>query len=218
MAQTERDAHLICEQLHRLFHTLPRQRFPFAASQIPRNGIYICFEEGEHAHGGDRIVRVGTHRGMNQLRARLQQHFLNEQKDRSIFRKNIGRALLNKANHPFLHQWEWDLTSRAARMRLQPLLDAEQQRATEQAVSAYIQQHISFVVFELHDQEHRLWLEKRIIATIASCLECKPSAHWLGLHSPVAKIRESGLWLVQGVSGEGLSREEVAALCQRLIG
>jgi len=30
---------------------------------------------------------------------------VNENKDRSIFRKNIGRALLNKDNDPFIEQW-----------------------------------------------------------------------------------------------------------------
>ena len=45
------------------------------------------------------------------------QHFVKESKDRSIFRKNIGRALLHKAADPFLAEWELDRTSRAARER-----------------------------------------------------------------------------------------------------
>ena len=40
----------------------------------------------------DRIVRIGTHTGENQLRSRLMQHFVKENKNRSIFRKNIGRC------------------------------------------------------------------------------------------------------------------------------
>jgi len=95
----------ICQQLHELFNDLPRYWFPFNELAIPRNGIYILFEKHEHAHGVDRIVRVGTHTGENQLRSRLKQHFLNETKDRSIFRKNIGRAMLQKAEDPFLEQW-----------------------------------------------------------------------------------------------------------------
>jgi hypothetical protein len=35
----------------------------------------------------------------------LKEHFVNENKDRSIFRKNIGRALLNKDNDYFIEQW-----------------------------------------------------------------------------------------------------------------
>lgn len=208
----------ICEQLHRIFNALPRYRFPFEESPIPLNGIYILFEEGEHAHGVDRIVRVGTHRGANQLRSRLKQHFLNENKDRSIFRKNIGRALLNKSNDPFLEQWEWDLTAREARMQFMPVLDIEKQRATEKAVSEYIQKHFSFAVFRVDDGEQRLRLEKRLIASISLCQECKPSANWLGLYSPVSKIRESGLWVVQGLYGEGLSPDDIKALYKLLTG
>ena len=83
----------ICEALHAWVNSLPALRFPFGVSQIPLNGIYVLFENGEVGHGGHRIVRVGTHTGHNQLTSRLRQHFLIENKDRSIFRKNkIGRA------------------------------------------------------------------------------------------------------------------------------
>ena len=40
---------------------------------------------------------------------------MTENKDRSIFRKNIGRAILNKNQDPFLGQWELDLTTRKAK-------------------------------------------------------------------------------------------------------
>ena len=78
-----------CEEIHRLFNSLKRYRFPCVPEEIPLNGIYILFQKGEKAHGVDRIVRIGTHTGLNQLRSRLWQHFINENKDRSIFRKNI---------------------------------------------------------------------------------------------------------------------------------
>ena len=80
-----------CKNLHELFNNLPKLEFPFNEEHIPMNGIYVLFEKGEFAHNTNRIVRVGTHTGKNQLRSRLIQHFLNENKDRSIFRKNIGR-------------------------------------------------------------------------------------------------------------------------------
>src|ERR1700722_18438948 len=102
----------VCELLHRWANSLPILRFPFDEGLIPPNGIYILFEEGETAHGGQRIVRVGTHTGPNQLRSRLRQHFLIENKDRSIFRKNVGRAILNRDHDPFLLFWEFDLTTR----------------------------------------------------------------------------------------------------------
>src|SRR5262245_29962296 len=75
-----------CDSLHEWANSLPAFRFPFDNNGIPLNGIYILFEKGEFAHGAKRIVRAGTHTGENQLRSRLRQHFLIENKDRSIFR------------------------------------------------------------------------------------------------------------------------------------
>ena len=202
----------ICRQLHSLFNSLARHRFPFDEQTIPRNGIYVLFEDGERAHGTDRIVRVGTHTGKNQLCPRLGQHFVNEKKDRSIFRKNIGRALLRKEKDPFLEQWEWDLTTRKAKERYLPLLDAEKQRKVEKAVTEYIRRSFSFAVFRLDDKEKRLHWEQKIISTISWCQECCPSPGWLGMYSPKNKIRKSGLWLVNGLYKEGLSWAELEEL------
>jgi len=202
----------ICKQLHVTFNTLPRFRFPFDEHQIPQNGIYILFEEGEHAHGVDRIVRVGTHTGKNQLRSRLKQHFINENKDRSIFRKNIGRALLYGSGDPFLEQWNWDLTSRKEKELRGHLLNAEKQKEVEKEVSNRIQKLFSFVVFEVDEKARRLEFETKMISTISWCSECKPSQSWSGLQSPKDKIRESGLWLVNGLYKKGLSQKELEHL------
>lgn len=198
-----------CDRLHLIFNSLPRQRFPLNFREIPANGIYILFEEGELAHGADRIVRVGTHTGNGMLPSRLKEHFLKENKDRSIFRKNIGRALLNKTGDPFLEQWEWDLTSRAARDDYLSRLDRSKLKVVEKAVSETICSKFSFVVFRVDDKNLRLELEKKIISTVSLCEECRPSSNWLGLHSPVEKIRQSGLWLVNGLYGQSLSLDEI---------
>ena len=161
-----------CKQLHQWFNNLERFSFPFDKRKIPRNGIYILFEKGETAHGMDRIVRIGTHTGKNQLRSRLKQHFINEKKDRSIFRKNIGRALLNRVKDPFLAQWEIDLTSRDAREKYSALIDFEKQKEIEKNVSQYIQTNFSFVIIEVEAKEKRLELESKIISTISLCDEC----------------------------------------------
>ena len=91
-------------ELHQIFNEQKRYSFPFEhfINEIPKNGIYIIFENGEKYKNLDRIVRVGTHTGNNQLRSRLNQHFIKENKNRSIFRKNIGRCFLNKENNPYL--------------------------------------------------------------------------------------------------------------------
>lgn len=202
----------LCAALHRLFNQLERFYFPFEVSKIPRNGIYILFEEGERAHNVDRIVRVGTHTGDSQLRSRLQQHFIKENKDRSIFRKNIGRAILNRAGDPFLEQWNWDLTTRKAKDTYSHLVDRHKQEEVEKQVTKYIQGRFSFVVFEVAEKTKRLTLESKIISTISRCDVCHPSSKWLGLHSPKSKISQSGLWLVNELYKEPLSEGELAEL------
>jgi hypothetical protein len=206
----------LCAALHNLLNRLPRHRFPFDVAAIPRNGIYVLFEDSERAHGGDRIVRVGTHTGANQLRSRLQQHFIRENKDRSIFRKNIGRALLNRTGDPFLTQWDIDLTTRRARETLGHAIDRRKLADVEALVSAYIQGHLSFVVFRVDEKTERLALESRLIATVSRCDACRPSPTWLGLYSPKEKIRASGLWLVNELWKEPMTPEDlarIAALC-----
>jgi hypothetical protein len=185
-----------CGRIHSLFNTLPRHTFPYDTSKIPANGIYVLFEKGESAHSGDRIVRIGTHTGNGNLRKRLKEHFVTEKKDRSIFRKNIGRALLEKAGDDFLKFWEIDLTKKAARDEWTGKIDVEKQKRVEKEVTRYIQENLTFVVIEVGDKDKRLELESRLISTVSLCGECKPSAHWLGNYSPKEKIRQSGLWNV----------------------
>jgi hypothetical protein len=73
-----------CSELHSLVRRGTRWSFPFDPASIPLNGICVLFEKGEECHGGTRIVRVGTHTGDGQLRSRVLQHFVMENKDRSF--------------------------------------------------------------------------------------------------------------------------------------
>jgi hypothetical protein len=190
--------------------------FPFDIARLPLNGIYLLFERGEECHGGARIVRVGTHTGDRQLRSRVLQHFVKQNKDRSIFRKNIGRALLSKTDDPYLTEWEHDRTSRTDRARYGEEPDAAKRRAVEADVTAYLRDRFAFVVFSVDEQSERLTLESRMISTLSHCEDCKPSADWLALHSPRDRIRESGLWLVNELYKEPLSSEDVARLATLL--
>ena len=63
----------------------------FPCNPPKQSGIYIMFDINEN-----RIVRVG--KAEKSLSTRLNQHFTKEDKDYSILRKHIGRALLNKQN------------------------------------------------------------------------------------------------------------------------
>lgn len=202
---------IICAELHEILTSLPRYHFPYDMVRIPLNGIYVLFEDGEMGHGTDRIVRVGTHNGDDRLRKRLIEHFTKENKDRSIFRKNIGRAMLSKAHDPFLEFWEIDLMTRAARLAFGDSVDKARLKEMETQVTAYIRSHFSFVVIPVSTYEERHLWESRIIATVAQCHICGASAEWLGRYSPKAEIRSSGLWNVQGLNkmpldADGLER------------
>jgi hypothetical protein len=201
-----------CHTIHQWFNGMKKHSFPFNEQEIPKNGIYILFEKEEFAHSTNRIVRIGTHTGNNQLRSRLFQHFLNENKDRSIFRKNIGRALLNKDKDQFLKQWELDLTTKNAKEQYSNSVDFKKQKEVEKKVTKYIQDNFSFVVFQIDDKEKRLEIESRIISTVSLCDECKPSENWLGLFSPKEKIRKSGLWLVNELWKTPLSDKDMIEL------
>lgn len=199
-----------CNEIHKIFNGLKEYKFPFDSKEIPKNGIYILFEKGEKIDGLKRIVRVGTHTGDNQLQSRLKQHFVKENKDRSIFRKNIGRALLKADNDSFLEFWELDLTSRGNKEKNSGKVDFEKLKSVEIRVTEYIQNNFSFAVFEVLEKEQRLRIESRIISTVSNCTNCKPSKNWLGLSSPKQKIIDSGLWLVNELWKLSLSESELA--------
>lgn len=188
-----------CNNIHHIFQNMKRYKFPFIEEELPKNGIYILFEKDELAHNGERIVRVGTHTGNGNLVKRLKEHFMKENKDRSIFRKNIGKAILSKKDDSFLEQWNWDLTTKVNKEKYSSLVDFEKQKLTENEVSQYIKNNFSFAIFEVKSKTDRLNFESKLISTISLCENCKPSSQWLGQSSPIHKIKEGGLWLVQGL-------------------
>lgn len=195
-------------ELHKIFNDLERFTYPFEnrLDEIPNNGIYIKFENGEKHNDFDRIVRIGTDTGENNLKKRLIEHFVTENKNRSIFRKNIGRAMLNKANNPYLKFWELDTTSKADKEKNLKFIDMDFEIQTEKEISSYIKTNFSFCVFNVDTKEQRLFWESKLIATLA--FQTKPSKYWLGNFSTKDKIRESGLWQVQGLNKSKLTMNE----------
>lgn len=203
----------ICQQLHQFARKLPRHRFPFADNRLPSNGIYVVFEDGESSHEGERIVRVGTHTGSDNLSKRIEEHFLTPNKDRSIFRKHVGRCLLTRDHDPFVEMWEIDMTFTKNREQYGPTLDRAKQRKVEEEVTDYIQDAFSLVAFRVDDEDERKELESFLIGTLSTCAECGPSPQWLGRHHPNRKISTSGLWNVQGVGGPGLNEDAMKRIC-----
>lgn len=203
----------VCAALHRLANGLPRIMASNGANSIPANGIYLVFEAGETSHGASRIVRVGTHTGNNNLRKRIFEHVEKPNKDRSIFRKHIGRCIL--AGDPFLQLWNLDLTSRKNKEKYAHEIDAVRQKAVEAQVTEYISGKLEFVVIPVEDKAERLTHEKAILSTIASCEKCRPSPNWLGLKHPSEAVR-SGRWNIQGYGSSILTLPDVERIASLL--
>jgi len=216
------DEHSICARLHSILEGLPFIRYPFDAADLPLNGIYFFYEEGEvcnHGGGRPRITRIGTHRDGN-FRSRMQDHYLLGSKplsinrpkysDRSIFRKNLGRALLARDGDKYLRVWNIDYMTSKNRREYGNLRDIGKEVEIERIISDRLRSTFSFKYLIVDERRNRMGsegLESALIGTIASCRICVPSKDWLGNHSPVDKIRHGGLWLVQHLDAPGLTDE-----------
>jgi hypothetical protein len=199
-----------CQYLHDILSRLPRLRRD-DLERVPPNGVYVLFEKGEYGHGGKRIVRIGTHRGPNNLAPRIREHLYTPNKDRSIFRKHIGRCLL--AKDPFLDQWEIDLTTKKSREMNAHKIDKGRLKQIENDVTQYISENFTFAVIRVEEQSARFRVEKSLLSTISHCRDCGPSDTWLGKSHPKSAIISGGkLWNVQGLNGSVLSLEEAHAI------
>jgi hypothetical protein len=219
----------LCKWLHESLAALPLMSFPFELAALPNNGIYFFYERDETwGHEGEhlRIVRVGTHRDGN-FRSRISEHYLLDdrkmgfsqnvpaQHERSIFRKNLGRALLNRSQDPYLRVWELDFTSRASREKFRHFRDVGKEKEIELEITQILRQNFSFRCIAVDEQQNRMGatgLERHLIGTVAQCGQCRSSEQWLGRHSPVHKIRQSGLWLVQHLSAPPISQDLLSTI------
>ncbi|RWN37529.1 hypothetical protein [Mesorhizobium sp.] len=202
-----------CQLLHERISALSAFTGTYNPTDLPTNGIYFVFETGETAHGGRRIVRIGTHTGDNNLQKRINEHLYTPNKDRSVFRKHLGRCILNVRKDPALSQWEIDLTPSANRDNHFTPAFKEAQDKVEAEVSDYITKNLSFAVLEVEAGQMRLQLESSLLATIAQCKECEASGNWLGRNHPNRlSFGTIGLWNVQGLKGPPMTEREVEML------
>lgn len=151
----------------------------FSARDLPRNGIYFFYEQGE----GGRIVRVGTHRGNARLYDRLRDHYGTRRSHRawrrtSVFRYHLGAALLNRDQDPRIAEW---LDRKGERMR-----------DVETAVTELLHANFTFRVLSVDDLDERLALERALIGALSATPQM--SEDWLGLHAVSPILRRSGLW------------------------
>lgn len=217
-----------CQWLHQQLEQLPFIKYPFQLEQLPLNGIYFFYELGETVNHGQgtqpRIVRIGTHKDGN-FRSRIAEHYLlvNETQkmnfnvdkpaphERSIFRKNLGRALLNKAHDPYLEVWELDFTTPIKRDKNKHLRNIAKEQAIEREVTRLLREKFSFRFILLEGQEGRMGssgLESNLIGTVAQCVQCQSSANWLGNYSPKAEVTSSALWLAQHLKSPEISQAQ----------
>lgn len=215
----------LCKWLHEQLEQLPTIRFPFTQEQLPKNGIYFFYEKGEiWGHDGNkpRTVRIGTHKGRN-FRSRIKEHYLLDESkmnfdrnkpkpsDRSIFRKNIGRALLNRDRDDYLQIWEIDFMTRKNRECLGHKRDIDKEKRIESKTTRILRERFYFRFVMIDGQTERMGskgLESSLIGTVASCKLCKPSDKWLGNYSPKIQIKESGLWLVQHLKADEINKND----------
>lgn len=163
-------------------------------TKIPKNGVYIMFENGETAHPYDlneRIVRIGINKQQDRLPRRLRSHY-NGTVHTSVFRKHIRTALAERDGIAV-------------------------DKVTEQQISDYIRKNITFVVIEVNDNEKRKELEKALITAVAQCPECNASDKWLGKYCAAPKIRNGKLWNVEHLNSKTpLTSEHFQLICDGL--
>ena len=224
----------LCQWLHEQLEQLPTFQYPFNLSEIPENGIYFFYEKGKTwGHGGTkpRVVRVGTSKDGN-LRKRLAEHFLLDERkmsfdaskpaprERSIFRKNIGRAILNQRKDAYLKIWELDFTSHRAIEENSHLRDIAKEKEIETEITSLLRSTFSFKVIELTGQVQRMGktgLESSLIGTFAHCPVCEASKNWLGKYSPKIEISNGNLWLVQHLKAEPINDKNKAAMLKAIM-
>lgn len=164
-------------------------------TKIPKNGVYIMFENGETAHPGnfnERIVRIGINEQQDRLPQRLKSHY-DGTIHTSVFRKHIGTAIAERDGIAV-------------------------DKVTEQQISDYIRKNITFAVIEVKDKKKREELEKALIAAVAQCSECNASDKWLGKYCAAPKIRNGKLWNVEHLNSKTpLTSEIFQLICDGLV-
>ena len=177
-------------EIHKYFNSLPLYTYKgngqFSATPPNQGGIYIMFEEGEKVGNFKRIVRVG--KAEKSLLTRLTQHFINEDKDHSIFRKHIGRALLKKNNHSQAVIDNWN-TKGKKYSNIEKNVTKELEKFSFCCITLPTLKEISKLeqtLIETLSTYNRLYKEQTGIDVY--------SPNWLGQYCTNEKVKTSGLW------------------------
>lgn len=177
--------------------------------KIPARGVYLFLDpaEPDFRSAGPRIIRIGTHAvsagSKTSLRSRLRNHLgpaseVGSHRG-SIFRLHVGRAMLDaEGTRGDLPTWGEGQDAVAE------IKQAEAEH--ERRVSQYLRK-LEVALIDVDDEpgktSMRAIIEMQLIALCSDSMRPidRPSRQWLGHHSPVSSIRESGLWNIRGVGG-----------------
>jgi hypothetical protein len=199
------DAEELCQRIHMFLESLPMHAGPETVSFD--NGLYFFYESGEisaHSPGG-RVVRVGNHpRAENRLRGRLRDHYRTRigAKNGSVFRRYLGGALIRQTDPassclaPSPGRGHWERQQEQECPTCEPV---------EIRVSERLRGSFSLRCVRIDDREERNRFEAHLIASLAACKVCHPSASWLGRYAYPPSMQESGLWNTEFVGSPGLT-------------
>jgi len=198
----------ICEQVHNHLDSLKKMREK-PKNDIPLNGIYFWYEEGEVRKGGmERITRVGTHEKPNRLRGRIMEHYgLN--RAGSSFRKHLGGALLGKNEEVESEIKEWYKGRRSQRFHDKKFQNYENSVTAQANLGSYR-------LLRVDDPNERSLLEEKLISLFSQCKHCLPSNNWLGKYAYRKKIRQSGLWNVGCVGSSTIFTQNDLPILKKL--
>ena len=181
----------------------------------PDRGIYFFFHPDETRSDTDqrRLTRIGTHAvsegSSTSLWNRLRTHrgaqrgtYEGGGNHRgSVFRKRVGEAIIERDDLQEAYP-EWGVGSSAARALRTEELDLERR------VSEYIRE-LPFLWVAVDDEpspeSDRASIERNMIALVSNLdtADIDPRREdWLGHHSPVTEIKQSGLWNINHVDEE----------------
>lgn len=197
----------LMETIYSLLGTLQVYDCSYKSSNLPDNGIYFFYEEGEYCKINskvmERIVRIGTHKSDNRFRDRIRNHYRGN-KNSSVFRTHIGSAIItkNRLKNIDINEWMKHMTPT--------------NNDIERIIDDTFKKNFKFRCISVQTKNERLNLEEKLIATL-SHYNFTPSDNWLGHFAERKEIRSSGLWNVQHINSQNRVTEQDLAFLKEKI-
>jgi len=194
--------------IYTLLTLLPVLRSDYLQKNLPNDGIYFFFEDGEvttlNTQVKQRVVRIGINTKDGRFRKRIRQHFYGNRYG-SIFRQHVGGAI---ARSEHLSDDERRVWAQQKGPKI-PVI--------EEKVSRLLSSKFSFCCVNIGSEAERIRLETGLIALLAQCKLGRPSDVWLGNYAKNQAIHQSGLWNVRGISDNPLCQEDLLLFESRVL-